>query len=371
MKNKLITRPAKQKDVNKIQKFIKLYYKKKHIFSKNKKFFNWLYKHIDGKINCTLALKNNNIVGIFSYIPLEKFDKKLSKNGHIFGSFWTVKGTKMSKVPPAYEEAEKPNVIINTNKESVSIALKIFWNLHHSFKPKLIFAIGVGPRWYRYHKIKKFKLVASNHHFIISPNIRKTNIIKNFIFSKKNIINRKNKPKIKFKKIYRTNELKKLPINNLFNYQIPTKSKIYLVNRYLKHPIYKYYIYTIAKKKIISLCIFRIVKIKNTRIIRFVDYIGSNKSFTVLRSFFLEILQKYEAEYLDFYSYGIPLNILKKAGLLNKKKYNKLIIPDYFEPFVNKNIGITIGYKRYNINGKIRIFKADGDQDRPNYYLKN
>ena len=91
----------------------------------------------------------------------------------------------------------------------------------------------------------------------------------------------------------------------------------------------------------------------------------------MLRSFFLEILQKYEAEYLDFYSYGIPLNILKKAGLINKKKYNKLIIPDYFEPFVNKNIGITIGYKRYNTNGKIRIFKADGDQDRPNYYLKN
>ena len=89
-----------------------------------------------------MALKNNNIVGIFSYIPLEKFDKKLSKNGHIFGSFWTVKGTKMSKVPPAYEEAEKPNVIINTNKESVSIALKIFWNLHQSFKPKLIFAPG-------------------------------------------------------------------------------------------------------------------------------------------------------------------------------------------------------------------------------------
>ena len=86
MKNKLITRPAKPKDVNKIQKFIKLYYKKNHIFSKNIKFFNWLYKHIDGKINCTLTLKNNNIVDIFSYVPVEKFDKKLSKNGHIFGS---------------------------------------------------------------------------------------------------------------------------------------------------------------------------------------------------------------------------------------------------------------------------------------------
>ena len=90
----------------------------------------------------------------------------------------------------------------------------------------------------------------------------------------------------------------------------------------------------------------------------------------MLKSFFHEILQKYKAEYLDFYSYGIPLNILKKAGLLNKKKYNKLIIPDYFEPFVNKNIEITHGYRKFSMNGKIRIFKADGDQDRPSYDKK-
>ncbi len=87
----------------------------------------------------------------------------------------------------------------------------------------------------------------------------------------------------------------------------------------------------------------------------------------MLKSFFLEILKKYGAEYLDFYSYGIPLNILKKAGLKNKKKYKKLIIPDYFEPFVNKNINIIIGYRKFNINGKVRIFKADGDQDRPGH----
>jgi hypothetical protein len=102
---------------------------------------------------------------------------------------------------------------------------------------------------------------------------------------------------------------------------------------------------------------------KNTNIIRFVDYVGSNNSFALLKNFFVEILKKYNAEYLDFHSFGIPLNILKKSGLIEKKL--KMIIPNYFEPFVNENVDISVGYRRYNANGNVRIFKGDGDQDRP------
>ena len=289
----LIIKPARKIDKVKIKKFINLNFKKNHIISKNSKFFNWQYVNSDGKINCTLALKNKEIVGVYFYVPLEKFDKKLNKKGHVFGSTWTVKGFKNSKLHKDYDyEIRKKNVLTNVNNQSVAIALKIFFNIIQPSEPKLIIAIGIGPRWHGFHKLKKFKIKNSNHHFIVSPNIRKVNILKNFVFPKKNIINRKNKLKIKYKKIYKANELKKLPINSLFNYQIPTKSKTYLINRYLKHPIYKYCIYAIYKKKIISVCIFRLVKTKNTKVIRFVDYIGSNKSFSMLKSFFLEILKK-------------------------------------------------------------------------------
>ena len=43
-----------------------------------------------------------------------------------------------------------------------------------------------------------------------------------------------------------------------------------------------------------------------------------------------------------------------------------MVVPNYFEPFVNKNIDISVGYRKYNnIKGNVRIFKGDGDQDRP------
>ena len=43
------------------------------------------------------------------------------------------------------------------------------------------------------------------------------------------------------------------------------------------------------------------------------------------------------------------------------------IIPEYFEPFVNKNIDL---YSAYISNEKnIRLFKGDGDMDRPSKIL--
>ena len=92
MKNKLTIKFAKKKDTIEIQKFINLHYKKNHILARNQKLFEWLY--IDKISNCTLALKNNKIVGVYLYIPLKKFDEKLNKERHVFGSLWVIKDLK-------------------------------------------------------------------------------------------------------------------------------------------------------------------------------------------------------------------------------------------------------------------------------------
>ena len=42
-----------------------------------------------------------------------------------------------------------------------------------------------------------------------------------------------------------------------------------------------------------------------------------------------------------------------------------LVIPNYFEPFEQKNIDIKFAYKTAQSLPPVRLFKADGDQDRP------
>jgi len=52
---------------------------------------------------------------------------------------------------------------------------------------------------------------------------------------------------------------------------------------------------------------------------------------------------------------------------LNRKKIKNLIIPNYFEPFKRINIDLNYAYKDLKKDSPVRLFKADGDQDRPNY----
>ncbi len=345
-------RLAKKKDINNIQKFIHLNFKKNHILSKNRKLFNWLY--VNKNVNCLIAFNKKKIVGIYLFTPLNQFDKKLPIN-QIFLSTWTIEGFK------------KKTTSNTKNKRSVAIAIRMLNKIYQILSKKFTINVGIDQRLVKFHELKKIKSSISNHHFIVSPKVKTFNILKdvsrNFINITKN-----DKKNYSYFEIKNKNQFKNFNLNRLFSFQVPIKSKDYLVNRYLKHPIYKYHIFAVSSKKIKCLCVFRIVNIKNTNIIRMVDYIGSNQSFGILKNFFISILDKYNAEYLDFYSFGIPSKILGRSGLINKKENKNFVVPDWFDPFVYKNIDIPIGclnLKKKDKN-KFRIFKGDGDQDRPN-----
>ena len=72
-----------------------------------------------------------------------------------------------------------------------------------------------------------------------------------------------------------------------------------------------------------------------------------------------------KSEYIDCLNYGIDENIFFNLGFLKNNFDENLIIPNYFEPFVNQNIKIDVAIK-CDFDDYI-IFKADADQDRPNF----
>ena len=70
-------------------------------------------------------------------------------------------------------------------------------------------------------------------------------------------------------------------------------------------------------------------------------------------------------EYIDFMCFGFDGEFLKNAGFQKINiDNNNLIIPNYFSPFIRKNIKINFFADTKHID-QLRIFKADGDQDRP------
>ena len=65
---------------------------------------------------------------------------------------------------------------------------------------------------------------------------------------------------------------------------------------------------------------------------------------------------------------GRPLLYHVVNQLRHCTKVKNLVVPDYYEPFIRKNINLMYGYMcKYNKKNKVRILKGDGDQDRPNY----
>ena len=202
------------------------------------------------------------------------------------------------------------------------------------------------------------------HYFLTSKEISKKLIYPNNFSNYKYISH-----KINFKELKSKKELLNIA-DSLFKYQIPKKSQKYLLYRYLKHPVYKYSIYKVVKNlKTIAIFVFRICKYKNYSAVRIIDFIGQNKHFPNGRFLFHFLINKHKSDYIDIYCHGVPKTYLKKSGLEDVEKYKKikLIIPNYFEPFVKKNIVLPYAYKLLTKNNnKVRFFKGDSDLDRPN-----
>ena len=72
-------------------------------------------------------------------------------------------------------------------------------------------------------------------------------------------------------------------------------------------------------------------------------------------------------EYIDFLCSGLSSTMMLRAGFI--KVNDDVVIPNYFEPFVKKNIFINFFTESSLDEENLRIFKADGDQDRPSTSL--
>lgn len=73
-------------------------------------------------------------------------------------------------------------------------------------------------------------------------------------------------------------------------------------------------------------------------------------------------MQENKWEYIDLYCYGIEDDILKRSGFLKRTENDPNIIPNYFEPFEQKNVDI---YFVSNVMENLHLYRGDGDQDRP------
>ncbi|MEO8075733.1 MAG: hypothetical protein ABI818_05340, partial [Acidobacteriota bacterium] len=151
----------------------------------------------------------------------------------------------------------------------------------------------------------------------------------------------------------------------------PLKSSAYFYNRYLSHPFYDYLVFEARRGGTpVGLVAARVVQHEGSRALRIVDLMLEPADVAGLAGPFLDLIVGADCEYGDLLQTGLDDELLQAGGFSRVTPESGVIVPSYFEPFVQQNTEI-IACVRDRAAAPFLICKGDGDQDRPNLLERN
>lgn len=147
----------------------------------------------------------------------------------------------------------------------------------------------------------------------------------------------------------------------------PKKDLWYLRRRYFAFPHFRYDVWAVRENgRLLAYAVTRTVSAADTGcapVLRLVDFIGPDEVLPRIGGALDKLLCRTGAEYLDCYNVGIDPDVWRQAGLTERLEGDGVIIPNYLTPPLRDN---TEYYYFVNQPDGFVMFKADGDQDRPN-----
>lgn len=149
----------------------------------------------------------------------------------------------------------------------------------------------------------------------------------------------------------------------------PRKDIWYMTRRYFNFDHYRYEVWCATERgKLLAYLVTRLADVRlqdgsSVRVLRVVDFVGEDAVLARLGAALDRLLTESGAEYLDCYCAGIPAGTMARAGLSERREGDGTTIPNYLDPPVREN---TEYYYFTSQPKDFVLFRADGDQDRPN-----
>lgn len=335
-----------ESDYPKLVKFIKEHWKENHALVLSKELMDFQhYNPVDKTYNFVVAENQltNEYDSLQGYIPTWQFDYNLLKNGDYWGAIWKTRDD------------------IDNDEKSI-IGVDVYLGMREL--PFCQSTGGIGLSQYSIKAAKNMRIQVGYMHQYYMINNDCTSF---------KIASHVNAGFISRMVGYNSNELevKKMAFDELpeiKGFYRPFKSVLYLINRYQKHPIFHYDLYGVFdNKQLCYVMVARKVTVNGSSILRIVDVLGELKG-SIYNSM-QNLLKEEKCEYVDFLNYGIDSEVFFNMGFreLDYEK-DEIIIPNYFEPFEQRNIKLYMSYK---CKFPYIAFKGDADQDRPNIIINN
>jgi len=330
-------------DIPMIQKFLEEHWKKGHSLVKSTELLK--FQHLNKETDeCNYIVGVNQSTGgidaLVGFIPTSQYDKSLYSQGDYWGAIWKKR-----------EDVQNEEI----NDLGMDVFLKIFeFDNFHSFA-----AIGISNIAKKIYKAFQCKTDVLSQYYILNSSINEFSIAGGV--TELSSYNEKHQSDDGwcFKELV-SSEICKIHLQGKYR---PLKTVTYFVERYVKHPIYSYQFIGINyQDNLVSLWAARTMNVNGAKALRVVDVLGElgGNLYAPIQ----EYLQKNQYEYIDLMNYGIPEEIFYQMGFRKLDFDGDLIIPNYFEPFEQRNVKIDIAWKADYEN--YVAFKGDSDQDRPN-----
>lgn len=144
----------------------------------------------------------------------------------------------------------------------------------------------------------------------------------------------------------------------------PKKDLWYMQRRYFTFPHLTYHVYAaLGQNALLAYVACRVVDSGQGKVLRLVDFVGRDETLPRLGKALDGLLHACGAEYAELYCAGISAEVLAAAGFCERTENDPNLLPNYLTPPLFEN---TEYYYFTNRPEQFVMFKADGDQDRPN-----
>lgn len=334
-------------DIEKIMQFIDSEWAKGHILGNNFKVIHWhYYNERYDNYNFVIAKSDDGkIWGILGYIPNYRYDVAIGGK-FLYTALWVVKPGSSAR----------------------TLGIKLLYALQEFEATKNIATIGINPQSTSIYKMLKFKIGFMDHAFVGNTYMEDYHLIGNYQPDNCELkpdaakdVKLIDLPEDQFKSFF-------LKISSITVDQLPEKTSDYFICKYFRNPFYSYHAFGIIKDdEAKAVMIYRLAVHSGHTALRVAEIIGSTVDVPNIQGSLINLLQHHNAEYIDVYSHGVPISEFMNMGFTPHMVEDHIIIPNYFEPFVRKNVAIGYAYHAsISSHAGYRIYKGDGDQERPN-----
>jgi hypothetical protein len=341
-------------DVDAVQAFLDAHWSPGHALARSRPLFDWQYRQADGSYSMLAARRpgDGDILGVLGFIPSTRFDAGAVGRESVWLALWKVRPdagaaglgvallSRLSRLAPwtaigAVGLAAESRAILAALGYQTGVMAR-YCLLNHDYlaqperRPFRLAAFGPGgpAAMNRSSGDEGVRLVRLN--------------ADDFAAAAGGLANRID--------------------------AAPARTTAYHRQRFFDHPFYRYDVYAVRRGEITTgLLALRLAAAEGARALRLVDYFGPVDGLAGGGPAFQTLLRDADAEYIDVFNAGLPPETFTAAGFTPlAPAADDMIIPGLFEPFVRSNPVLHYAMKIPS-GAPFVLFKADGDQDRPNH----